>query len=187
VSGARDLFELLPVLGVLLLDGATLGVVSTPLLIDAGKSHAPWMLGVFGGLASALGSMIQLLVLQLAMKARHPWIARWAPSRQRLEGALARYRKASFVALVMMRATPVPDLPLKLVAAAGNYPIGLYGLAVWIGALPYYYLLGKLGATFRFPTWTIVAGAALMLAVGLAERWRRSVAARRGGELPDEP
>ncbi len=125
--------------------------------------------------------MLQLKVLAWALESRHPWVARWAPSRHKLEAALARYRSASFVGLVLMRATPVPDLPLKLVAAAGRYPIGLYGLAVWLGALPYYYLLAKLGQAFQVPTWLIVAGAAAILAVGLLERLRRG-----RGEKDDE-
>lgn len=167
------LFSLWPVLGILFLDAATVGVATTPFLIEAGKHHAPWMLATAGGLASALGSMIQLKLLQWALDARRPWLARFAPSRLKLEQALARYRSASFVGLVLMRATPAPDLPLKLVAAAGRYPIPLYGLAVWLGALPYYYLLAKLGQTFRVPTWVIVAGAALLLLVALIERVRR--------------
>ena len=168
------------VLVLLFADGATLGVLSTPLLIDAGKRHAPVWLATLGGLASALGSMVQLLLLRWALSEQRPWLARFAPSRQKLEEALARYRSASFLGLVVMRATPIPDLPIKLVAAAGGYPIGLYGLAVWLGALPYYFLLAKLGQTFRFPTWLIAAAAALVLLAGLAERWRRArVAGRR--------
>jgi uncharacterized membrane protein YdjX (TVP38/TMEM64 family) len=166
------------VLLILFVDGATLGIVSTPMLIDAGKRFAPAWLAVLGGLASALGSMVQLLGLRWALSTRHAWLARFAPSRQKLEDALVRYRSASFLGLVLMRATPIPDLPIKLVAAAGGYPIALYGLAVWVGALPYYFLLAKLGQTFKFPTWLVAAGAALVLLAGLFERWRRTRAAR---------
>lgn len=157
----------------LLIDNATFGAFSTPLLLAGGVAHAPWKVAVFGGLAAAIGSMIQLYGLRWALAADRPWLRRALPLRTRLEEGLARYRRASFLALVLVRATPVPDLPLKLVAAAGKYPVPLYGVAVWLGALPYYYLLAKLGAVFRPPLWTIAAAAAVIVAAGLVERRRR--------------
>jgi uncharacterized membrane protein YdjX (TVP38/TMEM64 family) len=151
-------------------DGATVGLFTPAILLEAGKNHAPWKIGLLGGAASAIGSMIQLRFFQWALSGERRWLTRFAPTRQKLEDALERYRKASFLGLVFMRATPIPDLPLKLVAAAGGYPILLYGLAVWIGAIPYYFLLAKVGQIFPIPTWVIVAGAALIAVVALFER-----------------
>jgi uncharacterized membrane protein YdjX (TVP38/TMEM64 family) len=161
------------------LDNATLGAATNPLLIEAGKSHAAWSLAVFGGLASALGAMAQLWGLRWLLSSRHPWTRRFAPSEQKLKAAMERYRRASFLALVVVRATPVPDLPIKLVAAAGGYPVGLYGLAVWLGALPYYYLLARIGHAFQPPLWIIVAAFAGIALVGFLESWRRRRAAKR--------
>jgi uncharacterized membrane protein YdjX (TVP38/TMEM64 family) len=109
-------------------------------------------------------------VLQWALSGRHQWIARFAPRRQKLHDALERYKSASFLGLVLMRATPIPDLPLKLVAAAGGYPILRYGLAVWLGALPYYYLLAKAGQVFPIPRWILIAAVAVVAAVAITER-----------------
>lgn len=158
------------ILLVLLVDGATVGLFTPPVLLEAGKHHDPWMIGLFGGGASAVGSMIQLRLLQWALSGQHRWLARFAPTKHKLEESLARYKSASFMGLVLMRATPIPDLPLKIVAAAGNYPILLYGLAVWLGALPYYYLLAKAGQTFPVPTWVIAAGAVVVVIVAVIER-----------------
>jgi membrane protein YqaA with SNARE-associated domain len=160
-------------LAVLFVDGATFGIATTPALLEAGKAHSPWALALAGGLASALGSMVQLRGLRWLLNSGHAWARRWAPSQEKLAAALARYREATFLGLVLVRATPVPDLPLKLVAAAGRYPIPLYGLAAWLGSLPYYYLLAKLGATFRPPLWAVLAGVALVGLVGLWDRSRR--------------
>ncbi len=164
---------LLGILGLLVVDGATFGFFTTPLLIQAGKSHPPVLLAVLGGLASALGSMVQLRVLQWLLDSRHRWAQRWAPSQHKLEEALARYPRATFMSLVLVRATPAPDLPLKLVAAAGRYPIVLYGAAAWLGGLPYYYLLAKLGQALRPPLWAIAAAVVVVAAIGLGERARR--------------
>ncbi len=170
--------SLLVVLGLLLFDGATTGALTTPLLLDAGKSHPAWTLAILGGLSSALGSVIQLKLLQWVLEARHPWLARWTPSRDKLEEALKRYRSASFVGVMLMRATPLPDLPVKLVAAAGRYPIFLYGTAVWLGALPYYFLLARLGSSLRIPTWALAAAAGALLLFALIDRLRSRKPAR---------
>jgi uncharacterized membrane protein YdjX (TVP38/TMEM64 family) len=163
----------------LFLDGVTLGAATNPLLIESGKTHDAWALAVFGGLASALGNIVQLWGMRWLLSAGHPWARRLAPSEDKLKAAMERYRRASFLAIVVVRATPVPDLPLKLVAAAGGYPIVLYGLAVWLGALPYYYLLAKIGRAFRPPLWIIVGAFALIALVGWLEGLRRRRAARR--------
>ncbi len=159
----------------LFLDGATLGLFTPWLLFDAGKRFSPWTLAWAGGAASAAGSMVQLAALRWLVAERRPWLGRrWHELRARLEAGLARYRSTSFLALVLMRATPVPDLPLKLVAAAGGYPIARYGLAVWLGALPYYYLIAKAGEWVRLPTWVVAIAAGAVLVAALVERWRRS-------------
>jgi uncharacterized membrane protein YdjX (TVP38/TMEM64 family) len=163
----------------LFLDGATVGLLTPFLLFDAGKRVSPWTLAWAGGAASAAGSMVQLHVLRWLLAEERPWLAtRGHHLRGRLHSALERYRNASFLALVAMRATPIPDLPLKLVAAAGGYPIPRYGLAVWLGAIPYYYLIAKAGEWVAVPTWVVGAAAAAVLAVAVGERvWRRRAAA----------
>ena len=99
---------------------------------------------------------------------------RWfAPSREKVDVALRRHPSASFAALVVARATPLPDAPLKLVAAVAGYPIWRYTVAVLLGSLPYYFALAWVGHRFGFPTWVLVAaGAALLLAV-VIDRLRR--------------
>jgi uncharacterized membrane protein YdjX (TVP38/TMEM64 family) len=170
---------LLAVCLLVFLDNVTLGAATNPLLIEAGKKHDPIALAVFGGLASALGAMIQLWGLRWALSSRHAWLRRFAPSEEKLKGAMERYRRASFLMLVLVRATPIPDLPIKLVAAAGSYPVALYGLAVWLGALPYYYLLARIGHTFRPSIWLIVGVFAIIAVVGWLESLRRRHAAKR--------
>jgi len=150
----------------LFLDGATFAFATTPLLLQYGKFHEPWVVATAGGAASAAGSAVQLLALRWLLAATQPWMKRFVPSRERLEAALARYPSASFLALVVARATPLPDAPLKLVAAVVRYPILRYGLAIFLGALPYYYALAWIGRAVRIPTWIIVA-AVVVLAVGV--------------------
>lgn len=157
----------------LFVDGATFAFATTPLLLQYGKFHEPWAVAVAGGAASAAGSTLQLLVLRWAMGVDHPWIRRFAPSRDRIEAVIAKNPSASFVALMVARATPLPDAPLKLAAAAGRYPLGLYALAIYLGALPYYFALALLGKTFKIPTWILIAASAAIVAGFLFDRWRK--------------
>lgn len=162
----------------LFVDGATFAFATTPLLLQYGKFHEPWMVAVAGGAASAAGSSLQLLILRWALGANFPWLARFTPSRDKLAAALARHPSASFVALMVARATPLPDAPLKLVAAAGRYPIGLYALAIYLGALPYYFALALLGKAFKIPTWILIAAVAAIVAGFLVDHWRKRRKAR---------
>jgi membrane protein YqaA with SNARE-associated domain len=151
---------------VLFVEGGTLSFLTTPTLLYYGKYHEPWAVGLAGSLASAAGSALQLWLLRWVFASDHRWMRRFAPSRERVEQAIRRYPSASFLALLLARATPLPDAPLKLVAAVAEYPIALYTLAVFLGSLPYFYVLALLGKEFRVPNWILVA-AAVALALGL--------------------
>ena len=147
-------------------EGGTLSFLTTPTLLYYGKHHEPWVVGLAGSAASAAGSAVQLLLLRWLLSERHRWVQRFAPSREKVEAAVRRYPSASFMALLLARATPLPDAPLKLVAAVVEYPVPLYTLAVFLGALPYFYVLALLGREFHVPTWILIAAAAV-LAVGV--------------------
>jgi uncharacterized membrane protein YdjX (TVP38/TMEM64 family) len=157
----------------LFLDGATLGLFTTPLLLQYGQFHPPWQVALAGGLASALGSGTQLFAIRWLLDANLPWLRKLTPSRERLAEALARYPSASFLTVLLARATPLPDAPLKLVAAAVRYPIPRYMLALFLGALPYYFALAYLGKLVKIPTW-VLFGASVLIVLGVVvDRWRR--------------
>ena len=147
-------------------EGGTLSFLTTPTLLYYGRYHEPWVVGLAGSAASAAGSALQLLLLRWVLSGRHAWMQRFAPSRARVEAAVRRYPSASFLALLLARATPLPDAPLKVVAAVVEYPVLRYSLAVFLGALPYFYVLALLGREVRVPTWMLVL-AAVLIGLGL--------------------
>ncbi len=157
----------------LFLDGATTGAFTTPLLLTLAAKHEPWQVALAGGGASALGSALQLLVFRWMLRNERAWMKRFLPSREKLEGTLAKYPSASFLALVVARATPLPDAPLKLVAAAVGYPIPRYLLAILLGSLPYYYVLALIGHRFAIPTWVIGAALGAVVLGLLIDLWRK--------------
>jgi len=163
----------------LYLDAATLAFATTPLLLIYGRYHEPWVIALAGGAASALGSATQLWLLRWALATDRPWMRRFAPSRDKLEAALVTYPSTSFLALVVVRATPLPDAPLKLVAASIGYPIPLYGLATFLGSIPYYFALALIGHKFHVPFRLILLGLlVVVLGLGFDFLRRRRKAAR---------
>jgi len=164
---------------VLFVDGATIAAASTWLILSVARWHAVVPLALAGAVASAAGSGVQLALLRWALHSGQPWMRRFAPSRGRIDAALRDYPSASFVALLVARATPLPDAPLKLVAAVAGYPVRLYVLATFLGSLPYFAVLALVGHRFRVPWWVLAAALALVvLGVGvdaLRRRWRPRV------------
>lgn len=158
----------------LFLDGATLAVATTPLLLTYGKYHAPWVVALSGATASALGGAIQIVLLRWVLSARHPWTRRWAPTREAILNAVKHHPSASFLTLVVARATPLPDAPLKLAAAAANYPVSRYCAAILIGSIPYYFLLALVGHALKLPAWVLIVAAALIVFGVLIDRLRRN-------------
>ena len=157
----------------LFVDGATFAFFTTPLLLQYGKLHEPWVVALAGGASSAAGSVVQLVLLRWALNADWPWLRRIVPTREKVREVLAKYPSASFIAILVARATPLPDAPLKIVAAAVRYPLYLYGLAIALGAMPYYYLLSLVGRKVKIPTRIIVIATLLILVAIVIDRlWR---------------
>lgn len=168
----------LPVLCLLLfLDNATTAAATTPLLLTYAPRFEPWQVGLFGAASAGLGSTVQLLLFRWLLAAPWRWVQRFAPSRDRVEKALASSPSASFMAILIARATPLPDGPIKLVAAAGRYPLPLYFTAVLLGGIPYFALLAWLGHEFPIPPWALLLLIVIIALVYLFERWRKRVRA----------
>jgi uncharacterized membrane protein YdjX (TVP38/TMEM64 family) len=162
----------------LFLDGATTAAFTTPLLLLYAKSFAPWQVAVAGGVASAAGSVVQLALFRWMLASGRPWMTRFLPSRQKLEQTLERYPSASFLAIAIARATPLPDAPIKLVAAVVGYPLWRYFAAVLTGALPYYFALAWAGHELPIPPWAIFALAGALLVGLVVDLVRKSRAPR---------
>ena len=164
----------LPVLCLLLfVDNATFAALTTPLLLAYAPHFEPWQVGVFGAASAGAGSTVQLMIFRWLLASDWPWVRRFAPSRDRVQQVLAQSPSASFLAIVLARATPLPDGPIKLIAAAGRYPLPRYFLAVLLGGTPYFALLAWLGHEFPVPPWILLLIVVAVAAVFLFERWRR--------------
>lgn len=166
--------ESLPFLCLLLfVDGATFSFATTFLLIQYGRLQAPWQVAVIGGFASALGGVVQLILLRWLLGESQPWMKRFAPSREKLDQAVRGYPSTMFLALFWARLTPLPDAPLKLAAAATGYAAWKYGIAIYLGAVPYYFLLALAGSKLKIPGWVLVVAAGVLVLGFAFDFWRR--------------
>ncbi len=154
-------------------DGALFSFATTPSLLYVARFHSPWVVAVTGALSSGLGSLAQYLFLVWVLRAKRPWMARFTPRRARLERALERYPSASFATIFVARATPLPDAPVKLVAAVIGYPALLYFLATLLGALPYYFVIALVGRAVHIPVWILIAAVVVIGLFVLVDHLRR--------------
>ena len=60
-----------------------------------------------------------------------------------------------------------------MIAAAGGLPVWQYGLAAWLGTLPYYFVLAWLGTRFHFPPGTLLCVLAVVFVLAVLEHARR--------------
>ena len=164
----------LPLLCLLLFaDNALLAAFSTPLLLAYAPRFEPWQVGVFGAVAAAAGSTVQMLLFRWILATEWDWVKRFGPSRDRMRKALAGSPSATFLAILIARATPLPDGPIKLVVAAGHYPLPNYFAALVLGGVPYFALLAWLGHEFPVPPWVLLVLIVVVAVVFLFERWRK--------------
>ncbi len=164
-------------------DALLFPLASTVYVAYFGAHHAPLFTALLGALGTALGSVAQYLgVRWLVTRPRGlpGWLVRL---RGRVEEGVAGSTHATFWALFVIYATPLGAGPLRLVAAAGGFPLGRFALAIFLGCVPYYFALAYFGHAVHLPGW--VYAAAMLAALGLgAAQWlsrrARAHAARHG-------
>jgi len=134
-----------------------------------GAQHTALSTALLGACATTLGSVGQYLVVR-AIVTRPRGLPGWLVRlRGRIENALTGSTHATFWALFVIYATPLGAGPLRIVAAAGGFPLGRFALAIFLGCLPYYFALAWLGRTVHLPLWVYVAAVLAALALGAAQ------------------
>lgn len=167
--------------GYLFVDALFLPLASTIYVAYAGTRNPPLLVAVVGALGTTLGSIVQYYVVRFLVtrpSGLPGWLVRL---RARIEGALSGSRNATFWALFIIYATPLGAGPLRLVAAAGGYPLWRFALAIFLGCLPYYFALASFGHAVRLPTWVWACAIVAVIALGAAQ----FMAKRAQGRHPD--
>lgn len=163
----------------LFVDALALPIASTVYVAYMGERLPPLVVAVLGALATTSGSVGQYLLVRWLLA--HPtlqwdWLVRL---RARLAGMVGGAGHATFWALFVIYATPLGAGPLRLVAAAGGYPLPRFAAAIALGCLPYYALVAWLGSAIRLPAWAYAAAIIGAIACGAALWLARKARGRR--------
>ena len=168
----------------LFVDALLFPLASTVYVAYFGTHHDPWFAATVGALGTTLGSLAQYGIVRWIVT-RPSGLPGWLVSlRHRVEETLAGSSTATFWALFVIYATPLGAGPLRLVAAAGGFPLWKFGLAILLGCLPYYFALAWFGRAVKLPAWVYAALIIALLALGAAQFLARRARARHPESAP---
>ncbi len=162
----------------LFVDALALPIASTLYVAYMGERHAPWIVAVLGAVGTTAGSVAQYLVVRWLLA--HPtlqwgWLVRL---RTRVMSLVASSGQSTFWALFLIYATPLGAGPLRLVAAAGGYPLPKFAAAIALGCLPYYAAVAWIGKAVQLPAWVYAVAIVATVAV-VAVAWMSRLARER--------
>jgi membrane protein YqaA with SNARE-associated domain len=155
--------------GYLFVDALFLPLASTVYVAYAGTKNPPALVAFVGALATALGSIVQYAIVRWIVTRPNGlpgWLVRL---RDRIEGALTGSQHATFWALFVIYATPLGAGPLRLIAAAGGFPVWKFTLAIFLGCLPYYFAVAWFGHSVHLPAWVYACAIVALVALGAAQ------------------
>jgi uncharacterized membrane protein YdjX (TVP38/TMEM64 family) len=157
----------------LFVDALAFPIASTVYVAYMGERHAPLLVAALGALATTAGSVGQYLVVRWLLarpKLQWAWLVR---TRESITRAVEGTGQATFWALFVIYATPLGAGPLRLVAAAGGYSLGRFALAIFLGCLPYYFLVAWFGSVIKLPVWAYAVIVAVTIGVTIVLALRR--------------
>jgi membrane protein YqaA with SNARE-associated domain len=133
-----------------------------PLLVWYGKYIDLWMMALVATAGTVVAAFLDYMffapVLNLEYSAKFK-------STETYQKAHKWFYKFPFWSIVIAGFTPIPFYPFKFMVYASKYPLWHYLVAVVIGRLPRYYLLGKAGQFFQIPDWLIIGAFVAMFLI----------------------
>jgi membrane protein YqaA with SNARE-associated domain len=160
-------------------------LANEPMLFAAAKSYEPGLVAAAGTAGAAIAIVLDYALIGWFVNQR--FIREEIDDSRAFRTAQRWFDKAPFALIAIAAMLPVPFYPVKILAIAGNYPLGRSALAVVTGRLPRFWFLAMIGERVQAPDSALLsAGVALAIIAGwgLWRAVRRNRAARRpqGGE-----
>lgn len=118
--------------------------------INYGETFSPFLIALVGGIGSCIGCMIDYTLLSYAVE----YASKKSEKFVRLKAArtyryTARvFNKVAFLSLVLAAFTILPFEPVKFLAIVTRYNRLKYIFSIFIGRVPRYFILAKIGHDF---------------------------------------
>lgn len=141
-----------------------------PVLLGYGRLYSPFMLALFGALASTGIEYVNYHLYRKLLRVESLDRALRGPQMLRL---MAPFYRRPFLTVWLCVLTPLPDWATRVLASHSGYSVRRYLTAVFLARVPRFWLLAVLGVQLELGAWVIVAMVTVSAAVTLLGWARR--------------
>ena len=141
------------------------------------------LLALVGTLAASLAEALNYRLVDWAVEL--PKLAALKQGRW-VRWSIEAFLRAPFWTTAIVIFSPIPDSAVRILAPLGKYPLPKFLAAVALGRFPRLLLIAGLGVLVPIPTWLLLGGGILLVALGAGRRGAAAAFAwlwRRYGEL----
>lgn len=147
------------------------------------RFYPAWLLAVVGTLGASLAEALNYRLVDWAAE-----LPKLAALKQRsgVRWTVGAFLRAPFWTTAIVIFSPIPDSAVRILAPLGRYPLHKFLTAVALGRFPRLLVIAGLGVLVPIPTWLLLGGGAVLVAVGLGRRHAAAALAwlwRRYGDL----
>ena len=157
-----------------------------PLLLFTAKSYSTTLCALASLAGCLIGGVLDYKILFPIM--HHPNVRPRYANVRLYRRLVNLFRRSPFWTVAVAGATPLPFYPVKFLSICDRYPLRRYLAALGVGRAPRYWGIAYLGVVFRFPNWSLLALAGVLLAVSFIQALReRRKDSGSDGAAPVEP
>ncbi len=138
-----------------------------PILIYYGKFYSPQLIALIATIAVIFIELINYLILIPLLGIGKVKIIR---EKRFFQYAEYCFGKCSFLSILVSCFLPIPFFPFRTLSVTTSYSIKRYILSIFIGRLPRYFLIAKLGEVFSPPAWACIIAIIIFPAFILAKK-----------------
>jgi membrane protein YqaA with SNARE-associated domain len=156
-------------------------VISTPLepaMLYTAKLYPIWQVTLVTTIGCNIGGIYDYWIFGPLL--HHEQVRPRYENTRLFTSALKWFEKAPLITLIFIGFTPIPFVPLKLLAIAGGYPQWRYQLALLIGRAPRYAIISWLGYVIPFPNWLLVTIMILLVIAYVISHIRAKITGQDG-------
>ena len=138
-----------------------------PVIVFCGKLYSPLTISLVAGAATCVAGFLDYRIFTPLLNLR--------ALNSLKDGVIYRksvqyFRKMPFLIILIAGFSPIPFVPIKILAFSSRYPLWRYIAALFVARVPRYYILALVGETFDIPNWVLIAIFALIFGYVIVKR-----------------